>query len=462
MPDSHQPRFNSSLAIDYSQMTPDLSGEAMPPFNRRDFLKGAAAGVGYWVAQQYARGQEGTSPGDKLNVAVVGTAHQADYNIKELGKTGLVNLVAFVDVDDRFLRAAAEQTPKARRYHDYRDMLEQKDVDAVLIAIPDHMHAWVTLAALRSGRHVYCEKPLAHSVEEVRLVTETAAKEKRVTQMGTQIHAGDNYRRVVELIQGGAIGPVKEVHVWIGKGWFQDHPERKGMPLPEGLHWNLWLGPVPPRPYSPDYLPEVWRRWWAFGEGTIGDMACHWIDLPKWALKLGNPTRVRADGPPPHPQWCPKWLEAHYEFPAREDLPPVQLTWYDGDRRPALASDLKLDKWKNGTLFVGEKGYLITDYDRHKLLPEDKFKDFAPPAPTIEKSVGQHKEWVLACMKNDPLKPLCNFSYSGPLSEAVLLGAVSHRLGNREITWDAQKMQATNAPDAEQFLKLTYRRGWVL
>jgi predicted dehydrogenase len=434
----------------------------MPSFNRRDFLKGAAVGVGYWVAQQYARGQEGTSPSDKLNVAVVGTAHQANYNIKELIKTNLVNLVAFVDVDDHFLGAAATQTPKARRYHDYRDMLEQKDVDAVLIAIPDHMHAWVTLAALRSGRHVYCEKPLAHSVEEVRLVTKTAMQEKRVTQMGTQIHAGDNYRRVVELVQGAAIGPVKEVHVWIDKSWFQDHPERKGLPLPEGLHWNLWLGPVPPRPFSPDYLPEVWRRWWAFGEGTIGDMACHWVDLPKWALKLGNPTKVRADGPPPHPQWCPKSLEAHYEFPAREDLPPVNLTWYDGGRRPTLAKDLKLDKWKNGTLFVGEKGYIITDYDKHKLLPEDKFKDFTPPEPTIEKSVGHHKEWVLACMKNEPLKPLCNFSYSGPLSEAVLLGSVSHRLGNREITWDAEAMQATNAPDAEQFLKLTYRRGWVL
>ncbi len=431
-------------------------------FNRRTFLKGAALGVGYYVAQEYARGQEGTSASDKLNVAVVGTAHQADYNIKELNKTGLVNLVAFVDVDDKFLGGANRAFPKAKVYHDFRDMLEQKDVDAVLTAIPDHMHAWVTLAAMRAGKHVYCEKPLAHSVEEIRVVTETAKKLKRVSQMGTQIHAQPNYRRVVELVQSGAIGAVKEVHVFIDKAWFQDKDERKGVALPAGLHWNLWLGPVPPRPYSPDYLPEVWRRWWAFGEGTIGDMACHWIDLPKWALKLGNPTKIHSEGPEPHPKWCPKALVAHYEFPARGDLPPVKLTWYDGGKRPEIAKELKLDKWKNGTLFVGEKGYIISDYDKHKLLPEDKFKDFTPPEQTIAPSVGHHKEWVLACMKNEPEKPLCNFSYAGPLSEAVLLGAVSHRAGNKELIWDAENLKATNAPEAEEFIKLKYRPGWSL
>ncbi|HEY8747520.1 MAG TPA: Gfo/Idh/MocA family oxidoreductase [Tepidisphaeraceae bacterium] len=431
--------------------------------NRRQFLKGAAVGVGYFVAQQYSRGQEGTSPSDKLNIAVVGTAHQADYNIKELNKTGLANLVAFVDVDDRFLGGANRAFPKARVYHDFRDMLEQKDVDAVLTAIPDHMHAWVTLAAMRAGKHVYCEKPLAHSVEEVRMVTRTAKELKRVTQMGTQIHAQPNYRRVVELVQGGAIGAVKEVHVFIDKAWFQDKPERKGVELPPGLHWNLWLGPVPPRPFSPDYLPEVWRRWWAFGEGTIGDMACHWIDLPKWALKLGNPTKIKAEGPEPHKLWCPKSLIAHYEFPAREDLPPVKLTWYDGGQKPAdLLKELKLEKWKNGTLFVGEKGYIITDYDKHKLLPEEKFVDFTPPEQTIPASVGHHKEWILACMKNEPEKPLCNFSYSGPLSEAVLLGAVSHRAGNKELVWDAENLTTTNAPEAEEFIKLKYRAGWSL
>ena len=432
------------------------------PFNRRSFLKGAAVGVGYWVAQSYARGAEGTSPSDKLNIGVCGTAHQAEYNLKELAKTNMVNIAAVVDVNDQYLAAASHAYPKARQYNDFRKMLEQKDIDAVLIAIPDHMHAWVTLAALRAGKHVYCEKPLAHSVEEVRLVTKTAAEQKRVTQMGTQIHAGSNYRRVVELVQSGAIGPVTEVHVFINKSWFQDKEPRKDIPVPQGLHWSLWLGPVEPRPYSPDYLPEVWRRWYMFGEGTIGDMACHYMDLPKWALKLGNPTTIRAEGAAPHPEWAPKSLKAHYTFPARDTMPEVKLTWYDGDERPDLLDGLKLEKWKNGVLFCGEKGYLISDYDKHKLLPEDKFKDFTPPPETIAPSIGHHKEFVTACMKNDPTMPLCNFSYAGPLSEAVLLGSVAHRAGNIELEWDAEKMEARNAPNAEEFLKLKYRKGWVL
>jgi len=219
---------------------------------------------------------------------------------------------------------------------------------------------------------------------------------------------------------------------------------------------------VPPRPYSPDYLPEVWRRWWAFGEGTIGDMACHYVDLPKWALKLGNPTTIRAEGAAPHPEWAPKSLRAHYTFPARENMPEVKLTWHDGEMRPDLLSVLKLDKWKNGVLFCGEKGYLISDYDKHKLLPEDKFKDFTPPPETIAPSIGHHKEFVTACMKNDPMMPTCNFSYSGPLSEAVLLGAVSHRSGNVELEWDAASLTVKNVPNAEEFIKLKYRKGWVL
>jgi len=432
-----------------------------PSINRRDFLKYTAAGAGYWIANQYARGQEGTSPSDKLNVACIGTTNRAGDDINELEKTKLVNIVGLCDVDDTFLKAAAKRFPRAATFNDYRKMLERKDIDAVMVATADHVHAWATLAALRTGRHVYCEKPLAHSVEEVRVVTETALKEKRVTQMGTQIHAGNNYRRVVEVIQSGAIGPVTGVHVFIDKTWYQDHPATVGVPVPPHLHWNLWLGPVPPRPYSPDYLPAVWRRWWAFGEGTLGDMACHYVDLPKWALKLGNPTRIRAEGPPPHPEWCPKWLSVHYEFPAREEMPPVKLSWYDGGKRPDILSELKLDRWKDGVLFVGEKGYLIADYNRHRLLPEDKFKDFTPPAQTIAPSIGHHKEWVIACMKNEPMRPLCNFSYAGPLSEAVLLGTVAYRTA-RELEWDAEKLEAPNVPEAGDLIKLKYRDGWVL
>lgn len=430
--------------------------------NRREFLKlMAGAGAGFWIANHYARGEEGTSKDDKLNVAVVGVANRGGENIKDLVATNLVNFVALCDVDDNSLRGAARQFPGAKTYNDYRRMLDQKDVDAVLVATADHVHAWATLAALRAGKDVYCEKPLAHSVEEVRLVTQTAAREKRVTQMGTQIHAGDNYRRVVELIQGGAIGQVSEVQIFITSAWFQKEPARMGVEPPATLHWDLWLGPTPRRPYSPDYLPAVWRRWWAFGEGTLGDMGCHFIDLPKWALNLGDPVRVTAEGPPAHPEWCPEYLIVHYDFAARGGQPPVKLIWHDAGRRPEIAKELGLQKWKNGILFVGDKGYLICDYNNLKLLPEDKFKDFRPPEPTIAKSIGHHKEWLVACMKRQPTTPLCNFSYAGPLAETVLLGTVAHRTG-QSLEWDANQMRAANCPAAEEYLRLRYRKGWSL
>jgi len=432
--------------------------------NRRGFLKGAATGVGFWVAQQYARGQEGTSPSDKLNVGIIGVAGmRGGEDLNELVATGLINMVALCDVDDNNLGPAARRFPKAKTYNDFRRMMDQKDVEAVLVATPDHIHAWATLAALRSGRHVYCEKPLTHSIEECRLVTETAKREKRVTQMGTQIHAGDNYRRVVELVQGGAIGPVNEVHVFCSTStWWSDKPPRQDLPVPPNLHWDLWLGPVPSRPYSPDYLPAVWRKWWTFGEGILGDMACHYIDLPKWALKLGVPTRCRTDGPPPNALGAPQYVVAHWDFPARGDLPPVKLTWHDGGKRPEeLLQQLNLTSWHSGVLFIGEKGQLIGDYERHHLLPQEKFKDFQPPEPSIPKSVGHHKEWVLACMKNDPAAPLCNFSYAGSLTETVLLGVVAFRTGE-ELAWNTQTLTAPNVPDAEQFIRLKYRPGWVL
>ena len=432
--------------------------------NRRQFLKGAAAaGIGFWVANQYARGEEGTSPSDKLNIGIVGVTGRGGENIKELESEAgkLINIVALCDIDDNFLASVGPRYPKAEKYNDYRKMLEQKSLDAVLIATADHAHAWATLATIRSGRHVYCEKPLAHSVEEVRLVTETALREKKVTQMGTQIHAGGNYRRVVELIQSGAIGAVNEVHVFIDKTWYQDKPAKEGQKVPPSLHWDLWQGATPEHANSPDLLPAKWRRFWAYGEGPLGDMGCHFMDLPTWALKLTAPTKIRAEGSPAHAEWCPKSISVEYEFPARGELPPVKMTWYDGAKKVPLLKELNLHKWKNGVLFIGEKGQLISDYGHYELLPAEKFKDFKPPAQTIAPSLGHHKEWVLACMKNEPTTPLCNFSYSGPLSETVLLGTVAHRTGE-ELVWDSAKLAVTNTAKAEQFIKLKYREGWKL
>jgi predicted dehydrogenase len=346
----------------------------------------------------------------------------------------------------------------AKFYHDFRHLIDQKGLDAVVIGTPDHTHAVATMAALNAGLHVYCEKPLTHTVSEARLVAETAAKKKRVTQMGTQIHAGSNYRRVVELIQTGAIGSVREVHVWCGRAyWGGDYP--KGEPVPSGLHYDLWLGPAPKRSYHSSVLPFWWRNWWDFGGGTLADMACHHMDLPFWALKLRTPTKVAAEGPPPHPDSASKWLIVHYEFDARKDLPPVKLTWYHGEKRPAAFTEQKLPKWGDGSLFVGEKGMLLAGYDQHKLLPEEQYANFERPKPFIPDSIGHHKEWVQACKTGGPTT--CNFDYAGALTEAVLLGNVSYRLG-RPITWDAHNLKAVHEPEADHYLQHHYRKPWKL
>lgn len=427
---------------------------------RRAVLKAAAAAGAAWYTS--ACSQTRRPPSDKLNLAVIGTGNRGYYNLGELASENCpVNIVALCDVDDNYLATAVKFFPGVKTYSDYRVMLGQRDIDAVLVATPDHVHAWATLAALRAGKHVYCEKPLAHSIEEARLVTDTARQLKLVTQLGTQIHAGEHYRRVVELVRSGAIGNVGEVHVFVDTNWSTTQPPHPGTP-PPNLHFDLWLGPVPPRPYSPDYLPAVWRRWWAFGEGTLGDMGCHYMDLPKWALEMGTPVRIQAEGPPVHPEFCPAWTIVHYEFAARAQRPPVKLTWYDGGKRPDdLLEELKLTHWHHGVLFVGQNGYLIADYERHKLLPEEKFKDFVPPPPSIPPSPGHHREWVQACLDNNPVAPQCNFAYGGPLTETILLGCVAYRAG-KLIEWDTAKMSATNAPEAEQFIRLRYREGWRL
>jgi predicted dehydrogenase len=324
------------------------------------------------------------------------------------------------------------------------------------------------MAALNADLHVFCEKPLTHTVSEARAVAEAAAKHKRVTQMGTQIHAGGNYRRVVELIQTGAIGPVNEVHVWCNTYWGGGDRPRKSEAVPKHLHWDLWLGPAPERPYyhGPSdgrgngvYEPFNWRRWWDFGGGTLADMACHYMDLPFWALKLRHPTKVAAKGPELHPETAPHGLIVHYEFPARDKLPAVKLTWYDGGKQPALIAQKKIPNWGNGVLFVGTKGMLLADYGKHKLLPEKQFAGFVPPKPFIKDSMGHYKEWVEACKSGGPTT--CNFDYSGALTEAVLLGNVSYRLG-KPLTWDAKKLCATNAKDADRFIQHHYRKGWTL
>jgi len=291
---------------------------------------------------------------------------------------------------------------------------------------------------------------------------DAARRAKRATQIGTQIHAGGNYRRVVELVQSGAVGPVSEVHVWVNVTYGGRDRPSDTPPVPSQLHYDLWLGPVPFRPYSPSYLPAVWRNWWAFGGGALADFGCHYMDLPHWALGLRTPLSAEVvDGPAVHPESVPPWLIVRYAYPARGQQPPVSLTWYHGGRQPApevLSSDLDV-KWKSGVLFVGTKGQVLADYGRHLLLPEKDFAGFAPPPASIPDSIGHHVEWIQACKTGSPTT--CNFEYSGALTEAVLLGNLTFR-ARAKIDWNSAKLQARGCREAEQFIRHEYRKGWKI
>ncbi|MFO0913729.1 MAG: Gfo/Idh/MocA family oxidoreductase [Pirellulales bacterium] len=438
----------------------------MGHLSRRRFLSrsvqaSAALSIGYFAFPSSVTAAPG--PNDKLRLACVGVTGRAGENIRECSEH---DIVALADVDQNLLDKGAAAYPQARKYADYRVMLEKEapQIDAVLVGTPDHNHAPATAMAMRLGKHAYCEKPLTHTVLEARTLANLARDNKLVTQMGTQIHAGDNYRRVVELIRGGAIGPVSEVHVWVGvdySGAKFDYSE----PAPQGLDWDLWLGPTPSRPYSKGVHPFQWRRFWDFGAGGLGDFGCHYLDLVHWALDLQAPTTIEAEGPPVDPVSCPPWVKVHYEYPARGAAPPVRVHWYDGGRKPELLSTVKLADgqpldWGSGQLFVGRDGMLVSDYGRHLLLPADKFADYRRPEPTIPTSVGHHREWIDAIRAGGG-PTTCNFAYSGALTEAVLLGTVAYRSGQR-IEWDAAQLQVTNSPQAQALLHTEYRPGWTL
>jgi predicted dehydrogenase len=435
-------------------------------WTRRRFLQSTAAASAAGLATNVLpAADKQVPPSERLRVGMIGTTNQAGYNLNEVVKAG-VEIVALCDVDERRAGPVRERFPKAKFHVDWRRVIDQRGLDAVVVATPDHIHALATLAALRNGLHVYCEKPLTHTVEEARLVAETAAKHKRVTQMGTQIHAGSNYRRVVELVQSGAIGTIRGVHVWVAVsrgGW--ERP-KGSEPVPKGLHWDLWLGPALVRPFfhgtdkngNGVYHPFNWRYWWDFGGGSLADMACHHMDLPFWALGLRHPTKVSAQGPPPDSDSAAAWTIVRYEFPARGTQPPVMLTWYDGGKRPPHFHRGELPEWGDGTLFIGSKGMLLAGYESHRLLPQKDYADFVRPPQTIKDSIGHHREWVEACKSGGPTT--CNFDYGGALTECALLGVVSYRLG-KSFTWDAAALKASE-PEAERFLKKEYRKPWSL
>ncbi len=439
--------------------------------SRRRFLQQAAGGIGLLAAPAIVRGR---NLNDKLNLAIIGAGGRGASNLRDVESE---NIAILCDVNAEGLAKAAARHPAARQLVDFRRVYDYaKEFDGVVISTAEHTHAFATLPALQLGKHVYCEKPLTHNIREARIIREAAGRAKVATQMGTQIHASDNYRRVVELIQTGSIGAVKEAHVWVSRawGWHATEEESKAAgdivfvqdrpkvvePTPGILNWDLWLGPAPSRPFNNVYFPgPKWYRWWDFGNGTMSDLGSHWIDLPFWALKLDHPLTVEASGPKPHPEIAPASMEVTYQYGQRGNLPPVQLGWYQGVNKPRLWKEKAIPQWANGVLFVGEKGMLLADYGKYVLLPESRFADFKRPDPFIPKSLGHHAEWIHACKTGAPTT--CNFEYAGWLTEANHLGNVAFRTG-KKLVWDYKNLRAANAPEASRFIGRSYRPGWKL
>jgi len=451
---------------------------------RRQFLKTTALVTSaVSIVPRHVLGGPGEkSPSEKLNIAAVGVGGMGRSNLK---RCAAENIVALCDVDANYAAKTFAEYPKAKVYRNFREMLDQqKDIDAVIVATPDHSHAIVALAAMRAGKHVYVQKPMTHSVQEARLLTEAAREHKVATQMGNQGHSGDGTRLVCEWIGSGAIGAVRDVHVWTNRPVWPQGVEverpKETPPVPEGLDWDSWIGPAPMRPYHPVYIPGNWRAWWDFGTGALGDLGCHLLDAPFWALNVKYPVSV--DGcistywhglwkkTEPRNENYPRSTVVRYKFPARGDLPAVNLTWWDGGLMPprpeGLDPDVELGDADGGVVFLGEKGVLICGcYGRSpRVFPKEKMQDLPKTPQKIEPipggQDGHEKDWVRACKGGKPASS--NFDYAGPLSEMVLMGNLAVRFPNRQLLWDGEKMQVTNDQEANAYVRRQYRPGWNL
>jgi predicted dehydrogenase len=447
--------------------------------SRRDFLKaGALSGFGYWALGGVSAQETTRRPGpnDRLNIGIIGAGGQGGGNLRNVARTE--NIVALCDVDDRRAADAYRDFPRATRYHDFRQMLDrERGLDAVVVSTPDHQHAIASITAMRMGKHCYTEKPLTHDVWEARRMGEVARERRVATQMGNQGTSNSTLREAVEVVRAGGIGDVREVHVWTdrpGNYWRQGLTRPAESPaVPNGLNWDLWLGTAPRRPYNPAYVPFAWRGWWDFGTGALGDMACHTMNLPYLALRLGAPAAIAAVTDQPVNNECPpNGLMVTYEFPARRapgqgnqpgpELPAVRLMWYEVRRPPReLFHGRQIPG--SGSIMVGSRGSLYSPSDyggSYELLPQDQFRDYRRPERTLPRSPGHHAEWIRAC-KGGPAA-MSNFTdHAGPLTEAVLLGNVAIRAGAR-IVWDSAQLRVTNNREANQYIRREYRTGWTI
>jgi len=442
--------------------------------SRRQFMGGAAAAMAFTIVPNHVLAQP---PSEKLNIAGVGIGGMGQNNVRACESE---NIVALCDVDEKYAAPVFKRYPKARKWTDFRKMLdEQKDIDAVIVATPDHLHAVVAMTAMRRGKHVYVQKPLTRTVWEARMLTEAARKYKVATQMGNQGHSSEEVRLVCEWIQDGAIGDVREVHCWTNRPvWPQgigrptDTP-----PVPDTLDWDLWIGPSPMRPYNPAYLPFNWRAWIDFGAGALGDMGCHVMDAAFWSLKLKYPVSVQASHSYDVQQmWTrvnnketyPRSEVVHYQFPAREGMPPVKLHWYDGGILPERPDDLEPGRKvpESGTIFVGDKGKLMcgTYSENARIFPESKMRAYTRPPKRLRRVKdgpgGHEKDWINAC-KGGPAAS-SNFDYSGPFTETVVMGNLAVLNPDKVLEWDGENMRMTNDETANSYVRPKYRDGWSL
>jgi predicted dehydrogenase len=455
-----------------------LTAQLARGFSRRSFLHTAAAASTTLIVNRRVLGQAGEqSPSDKLNIAGIGVGGQGASDLAQMESE---NIVALCDVDAEYAAGTFRRYPKARVYSDYRKMLEaQPEIDAVVIGTPDHLHACIALAAMKSGKHVYCEKPLTHSVWEARQLTLAAREHKVATQMGNQGQASEETRQLCEIIADNAIGPVREVHVWTdrpSKGLFDVYwPQGVERPrdepaVPATLDWDLWLGPAPSRPFHPAYLPFRWRGWWDFGTGALGDIGCHALDPVFRALKLGTPESVEASSTRVNAETYPLASMVTYQFPARGDMPPVKVAWYDGGLRPPRPAELENDRILGaaGHLFIGDSGKILTKRTPrgagYALIPESRAREYGNPPRTLPRSAGHYQEWIDACKGGSAGGS--HFAWAGPLTEAVLLGNVALRpemrdeMSTKKLLWDGANLRFSNSDAANKFLKREYRPGW--
>ncbi|MBN1509578.1 MAG: Gfo/Idh/MocA family oxidoreductase [Sedimentisphaerales bacterium] len=442
---------------------------------RRSLMSAAAGVAAFTIVPRHVLGGVGqTPPSEKLNIAGIGVGGRGAGDMQELESQ---NIVALCDVDWRNAAGTFRRYPNARKYKDFREMLdkEDKNIDAVMVATADHCHAPTSLAAIKRGKHVYCEKPLTHTVLEAKMMADAAREHKVATQMGNQGQAEEGVRVLCETIWDGAIGQVREVHIWTDRPlngtnkwyWPQGVDRPADTPaVPDTLDWDLWLGPAPQRPYNPAYLPFRWRGWWDFGTGALGDIGCHAIDPVFRALKLGYPTSVEACCTMVNNETYPVASRVTYEFPARGDLAPVTLHWYDGGMRPPRPAELEDGRQlgTNGALYVGDKGKILNG----RLIPESRQREYGRPPRTLERSPGHHQEWINACKGGKPAGS--NFpDHAGLLAQVVLMGNIALRpvlkqdkLFGTKLLWDAKEFKFTNVPEANQYLTKEYREGWAL